>query len=62
MARFATAHADVYERHRRELSELSATGRIRTAVHAELPLEEASKAHETVESRANPGKVVLRTS
>ncbi|MFI1971221.1 NADPH:quinone reductase [Streptomyces cinnamoneus] len=48
------------ERWRRELWELFAAGRLRPRVHAELPLENAAKAHAIIEARANLGKVVLR--
>ncbi|MFC4908399.1 quinone oxidoreductase family protein [Actinomadura gamaensis] len=34
-------------------------GRLRPVVHAELPLEDAVKAHELIEARANTGKIVL---
>lgn len=60
MRRFSTVHRELYERHRAQLWELAAAGRLRAAVHAELPLEEAAKAHEIIEARANLGKVVLR--
>lgn len=60
MRRFTTVHRELYERHRAQLWELAAAGRLRAAVHAELPLAEAAKAHEIIEARANLGKVVLR--
>ncbi|MET7904591.1 hypothetical protein [Streptomyces sp. NPDC005336] len=34
-------------------------GRPRPAVHAEIPLAEAPKAHEIIESRTNLGKIAL---
>ncbi|MEU5211579.1 zinc-binding dehydrogenase [Streptomyces sp. NPDC020742] len=60
MRRFSTVHRERYERHREQLWELAGSGRLRVAVHAELPLDEAAKAHEIIEARANLGKVVLR--
>ncbi|MYT30279.1 MULTISPECIES: zinc-binding dehydrogenase [unclassified Streptomyces] len=60
MRRFATVHRERYARHREQLWELAGTGRLRAAVHAELPLADAAKAHEIIEARANLGKVVLR--
>ncbi|MFK0291224.1 zinc-binding alcohol dehydrogenase family protein [Streptomyces sp. NPDC090442] len=60
MRRFATVHRERYARHHDELWELAAAGRLTAAVHAELPLAEAAKAHEIIEARANLGKVVLR--
>jgi NADPH2:quinone reductase len=42
-----------------ELAGHLAAGRLRPVVHAELPLEEAAKAHELLEARANIGKIVL---
>ncbi|MER7156268.1 quinone oxidoreductase family protein [Streptomyces lydicus] len=60
MRRFTTVHRERYEQHRAQLWELAGAGRLRAAVHAELPLEEAAKAHEIIEARANLGKVVLR--
>ncbi|MYX25784.1 zinc-binding dehydrogenase [Streptomyces sp. SID8381] len=60
MARIAREEPDRYERWRRELWELFERGEVRPAVHAEFTLEDAAKAHEAIESRANLGKVVLR--
>lgn len=60
MARIAREEPDRYERWRRELWELFERREVRPAVHAEFALEDAAKAHEAVESRANLGKVVLR--
>lgn len=59
MARFATAWPDRYRRHGEELWELFTEGRLRPAVHAEIPLAEAARAHRVIEARANLGKVVL---
>ncbi|WP_459750601.1 quinone oxidoreductase family protein [Streptomyces sennicomposti] len=60
MARIAREEPDLYERWRRTLWELFERGEVRPAVHAEFALEDAAKAHEAIESRANLGKVVLR--
>ncbi|MFF9315512.1 zinc-binding alcohol dehydrogenase family protein [Streptomyces sp. NPDC014748] len=60
VARIAREEPDRYERWRRELWELFERGEVRPAVHAEFALEDAAKAHEAIESRANLGKVVLR--
>ncbi|MEW9532981.1 zinc-binding alcohol dehydrogenase family protein [Microbispora sp. NPDC049125] len=60
MAWFSTAHRELYDRHGDELWELASSGRLRPAVHAEIPLAEAARAHEIIEARANLGKVVLR--
>ncbi|MFI0790541.1 zinc-binding alcohol dehydrogenase family protein [Streptomyces lydicus] len=60
MRRFTTVHRERHEQHRAQLWELAGSGRLRAAVHAELPLAEAAKAHEIIEARANLGKVVLR--
>lgn len=58
-ARFARVSRELYERHGRELWDLARSGRLRPTVHAALPLAEAARAHEIIESRANLGKVVL---
>ncbi|MFK4068295.1 zinc-binding alcohol dehydrogenase family protein [Streptomyces sp. NPDC029674] len=55
----ARGRPELYEKWRRELWELHAAGRLRVAVHAEFALEEAARAHEVIEARANRGKVVL---
>ncbi|EFF93980.1 NADPH:quinone reductase [Streptomyces sp. e14] len=60
MARIAREKPERYNRWRRELWELFERGEVRPAVHAEFALEDAAKAHEAIESRANLGKVVLR--
>jgi NADPH2:quinone reductase len=59
MGRFSTARRELYDRHGRLLWELALSGRLRPAVHAEIPLAEAARAHEIIEARANCGKVVL---
>ncbi|MDQ2879814.1 MAG: zinc-binding dehydrogenase [Actinomycetota bacterium] len=60
MAHLARQSPQRYARHREELWRLAAQGRVRAAVHAELPLTEAAHAHRILESRENCGKVVLR--
>lgn len=55
----ARGRPELYEKWRKELWELHADGRLRTAVHAEFALEEAVRAHEVIETRSNRGKVVL---
>ncbi|MEU2787966.1 zinc-binding dehydrogenase [Streptomyces sp. NPDC007100] len=60
MARFAATRRELYDRHGAELWEHFFAGRLRAAVHAEIPLAEAARAHEIIEARANLGKVVLR--
>ncbi|MEV6567840.1 quinone oxidoreductase family protein [Streptomyces kronopolitis] len=60
MRRFAAVHHERYARDGELLWELAGSGRLWAAVHAELPLAEAAKAHEIIEARANLGKVVLR--
>nr|UUG47321.1 quinone oxidoreductase [Amycolatopsis sp.] len=44
---------------RERLIEYLAGGRLRTAVHAVLPLDQAAKAHRIIEDRAQLGRVVL---
>ncbi|MGW1198809.1 quinone oxidoreductase family protein [Streptomyces sp. NPDC002536] len=60
MALIARNRPALMEQWRQELWELFAAGRLRPHVHAELPLEDAAKAHEIIESRTNQGKVILR--
>ncbi|MER6980066.1 zinc-binding dehydrogenase, partial [Streptomyces carpinensis] len=60
MARIARGQPELYELWRQELWRLFGDGLVRPAVHAEFALEDAAKAHEAIESRANLGKVVLR--
>jgi NADPH2:quinone reductase len=59
MARFSTAERELYDRHGEQLWELTRSGRLRPAVHAEIPLADAARAHEIIEARTNLGKVVL---
>jgi len=61
MAAIARGKPEVYARWRDELWELHRNGTLRTRVHAEIPLTEAPRAHEIIESRSNLGKVVLVT-
>ncbi|QMU69958.1 zinc-binding dehydrogenase [Streptacidiphilus sp. P02-A3a] len=60
MARFSTTQRELYRRQGAYLWELALSGRLTPAVHAEIPLAEAARAHEIIEARANLGKVVLR--
>ncbi|MCZ4102757.1 quinone oxidoreductase family protein [Streptomyces sp. H39-C1] len=59
MERFSTTQRELYDRHGELLWELALSGRLRPAVHAEIPLAEVARAHEIIEARANRGKVVL---
>lgn len=43
----------------RTVSEMVLSGKVRPVVHTELPLTEAAKAHEVMESRTQLGRVVL---
>ncbi|RCH68933.1 NADP-dependent oxidoreductase [Streptomyces sp. SDr-06] len=61
IALIARNKPELYARWLDENWELHAAGELRTAVAAELPLEEAARAHEMIESRRNQGKVVLLT-
>ncbi|WP_406341607.1 zinc-binding alcohol dehydrogenase family protein [Streptomyces sp. NBC_00648] len=61
MALIARGKPELYAAWRDELWELHRGGKLRAAVHAELPLEEAARAHELIDSRRNLGKVVLVT-
>lgn len=60
MARFSGTHRELYRQHGAYLWELALSGQLTPAVHAEIPLAEAARAHEIIEARANLGKVVLR--
>ncbi|MFJ4675499.1 MULTISPECIES: zinc-binding alcohol dehydrogenase family protein [unclassified Kitasatospora] len=59
MAAVARGEPDTYARWRDELWELHRNGTLRPRVFAEIPLAEAARAHEIIESRRNLGKVVL---
>ncbi|WP_420713164.1 MULTISPECIES: quinone oxidoreductase family protein [unclassified Streptomyces] len=61
MRAIATGKPELYERWLRELWQLRAAGTLRTAVHEEIPLAEAARAHALIEQRRNLGKVVLVT-
>ncbi|MEU1400771.1 zinc-binding dehydrogenase [Streptomyces sp. NPDC005728] len=60
MALIARGRPELYEQWRQELWRLFAEGTLKPAVHGEFALEDAAKAHEAIERRANRGKVVLR--
>ncbi|MEV5238686.1 zinc-binding dehydrogenase [Streptomyces cinnamoneus] len=60
MALIARGRPRLMEQWRQELWALFEAGKVRPRVHAELPLEDAAKAHEIIEARANEGKVILR--
>ncbi|GIH17040.1 quinone oxidoreductase family protein [Rugosimonospora africana] len=59
MRHFAEHRRDVYDRHGQRLWELLASGAVRPAIHAVLPLEQAADAYRVIEARANLGKIVL---
>ena len=59
MARFSTTHRELYDQHSEELWALTLAGRLEPAIYAEIPLADAARAHQIIESRANLGKVVL---
>ncbi|WP_369142252.1 zinc-binding alcohol dehydrogenase family protein [Streptomyces sp. R44] len=59
MAAIARGEPEVYARWREELWQLHRDRVLRPRVAAEIPLAEAARAHELVESRRNLGKVVL---
>ncbi|WP_392893182.1 zinc-binding alcohol dehydrogenase family protein [Streptomyces sp. LN699] len=59
MAAIARDKPDVYARWLHELWELHRNRTLRPQVFAEIPLTEAARAHEIIESRGNLGKVVL---
>lgn len=42
-----------------EATELVATGRLRTSVHARIPLTDAAQAHRIIEARAHTGRILL---
>ncbi|MFC8506554.1 zinc-binding alcohol dehydrogenase family protein [Streptomyces sp. NPDC057411] len=59
MAHLVRTRPDVYAAWREELWALHASGRLRPAIHARVPLAEAGRAHAIIERRENLGKVVL---
>ncbi|MFE1880965.1 quinone oxidoreductase family protein [Streptomyces diastatochromogenes] len=60
MALIARGRPELYEQWRQELWRLFTDGTLKPVVHGEFALEDAEKAHEAIETRANLGKVVLR--
>ncbi|MFD5797061.1 zinc-binding alcohol dehydrogenase family protein [Streptomyces diastatochromogenes] len=60
MALIARGRPELYEQWRQKLWRLFTDGTLKPAVHGEFALEDAAKAHEAIETRANLGKVVLR--
>jgi NADPH2:quinone reductase len=59
MPHLVARRPDLYERHQRELWSRHTAGRLTTAIHRTLPLEEAGEAHRIIEDRENHGKVIL---
>ncbi|MFG2879484.1 zinc-binding alcohol dehydrogenase family protein [Streptomyces sp. NPDC048337] len=59
MRAIATGKPALYDRWLRELWQSRDAGTLRTAVHEEIPLGEAARAHALIEQRRNLGKVVL---
>ncbi|MEV6974378.1 zinc-binding dehydrogenase [Kitasatospora sp. NPDC093806] len=59
MRAIATGHPERYAHWQRDLWRLHAAGTLRPAVHGEIPLAEAARAHALIEQRRNLGKVVL---
>ncbi|MFF7591345.1 zinc-binding alcohol dehydrogenase family protein [Kitasatospora purpeofusca] len=59
MRAVALGKPELYHRWLRELWQLRDAGTLRPAVHEEIPLREAARAHAVIEQRRNLGKVVL---
>ncbi|WP_369777264.1 zinc-binding alcohol dehydrogenase family protein [Streptomyces sp. R33] len=59
MRAIAFGNPELYDRWLRELWQMRDAGTLRTAVHEEIPLGEAARAHTLIEQRRNLGKVVL---
>ncbi|MFD9407323.1 zinc-binding alcohol dehydrogenase family protein [Streptomyces sp. NPDC059989] len=59
MRAIAVGKPELYDRWLRELWQMRDAGTLRTAVHEEIPLGEAARAHTLIEQRRNLGKVVL---
>ncbi|MER5259860.1 zinc-binding dehydrogenase [Streptomyces sp. NPDC002855] len=59
MRAIAVGKPELYDRWLRELWQLHEAGTLRTAVHEEIPLDDAARAHTLIEQRRNLGKVVL---
>ena len=54
-----TADADEIRGRAADLFAMVADGRLRVAIHEELPLAEAARAHDTIEARQTKGKLLL---
>ncbi|MEV7180065.1 zinc-binding dehydrogenase [Kitasatospora sp. NPDC093679] len=59
MRAVAVGKPELHDRWLRELWQMRDAGILRTAVHEEIPLVDAARAHTLVEQRRNLGKVVL---
>ncbi|GHB34833.1 hypothetical protein GCM10010331_22610 [Streptomyces xanthochromogenes] len=59
MRAIAVGDPELYARWLCELWRMRDAGALRTAVHEEIPLAEAARAHALIEQRGNLGKVVL---
>ncbi|MFE5589377.1 zinc-binding alcohol dehydrogenase family protein [Streptomyces sp. NPDC056549] len=59
MRAIAVGKPELYDRWLRELWQMRDAGTLRTAVHEEIPLTDAARAHTLIEQRRNLGKVVL---
>ncbi|MWA16095.1 zinc-binding dehydrogenase [Streptomyces sp. BA2] len=59
MRAIAVGKPELYDRWLRELWQMREEGTLRTAVHEEIPLDDAARAHTLIEQRRNLGKVVL---
>ncbi|KUH38268.1 quinone oxidoreductase family protein [Streptomyces kanasensis] len=59
MRAIAVGKPELYDRWLRELWQMRDAGTLRTAVHEEIPLNDAARAHILIEQRRNLGKVVL---
>ncbi len=59
MAAIARGKPELYARWREELWTLYRDGKLSPRIHARIPLAQAARAHEIIESRSNLGKVVL---
>ncbi|MFD4906748.1 quinone oxidoreductase family protein [Kitasatospora purpeofusca] len=59
MRAVALGRPELYHRWLRELWQLRDAGTLRPAVHEEIPLRDAARAHAVIEQRRNLGKVVL---
>ncbi|WP_406012336.1 zinc-binding dehydrogenase [Streptomyces sp. NBC_00984] len=53
------SQVDNFDKIVEEVCEMVLSGKVRPVVHTELPLEEAAKAHQLMEDRAQLGRVVL---